>query len=463
MALFVVLGLMTVVALALLVTPLMRRQTAAAPRAAYDMEIYRDQLGELERDVARGVIGAAEQATARTEIERRMLAAAPANAAGPAAPAESHGLIAAFAIMVLLPFVAGGLYLGLGSPGLEDRPFVERPPQAATPPPQTAAGGEMDIEGMVASLAERLTAEPNDLDGWLMLGRSYGVLGRYDQAVTALEHAERLSGEDPDVTAMLAEHRVFAAEGLVSPAAVADFEAALAKDPGQSAARFYLAMAQAQAGRYQAALDAWIVLAGESPADAPWMEALRAQIVEVSATLGVAPPGDLGGIAAAAAPPGPSAEDVAAAASMSEGEQTEMIRSMVERLAARLEDEPDDLEGWQRLGRSYGVLGEDAKARAAYARAAALVPDDPARLSEYAEAITQTVPEGAPLPAEAVAVFRRLAAVDADSPVALWHLGLAAAKGGKPAEARAFWNRLITVLPAGSSDQAAVQRAIDSL
>lgn len=294
-----------------------------------------------------------------------------------------------------------------------------------------------------------------------MLGRSYGVLGRYDKAVVALEHAERLSGGDADVSAMLAEHRVFAAGGVVSPAAVAAFEAVLATNPKQPAARFYLALARAQAGEYRAALDGWVALARESPADAPWMPTLREQIAEVSGALGAAVPADLaGGVAEA---PGPSADDIAAAAAMSGDEQTAMIRGMVARLAARLEDEPDDLEGWRRLGRSYGVLGEAELAKEAYARAAALAPDDPAVLAEYAEAIAQAAPAGAPVPAEAVAVFRRLHAIDADNPVVLWHLGLAAAQAGNAAEARAFWDRLLALLPPGSTDHAAVKRALDSL
>ena len=121
MILFVVLGLMTVVALALLVVPLLRRHGAQAARADYDMEIYRDQLGELERDVERGLIGPEEKATARTEIERRMLNAVPVDGSPDDARPQGQGpLIAAFALTVLVPLAAGSIYLGLGTPELED-------------------------------------------------------------------------------------------------------------------------------------------------------------------------------------------------------------------------------------------------------------------------------------------------------------------------------------------------------
>ena len=460
MVLFVIFGLMTVIALALLVAPLLRRHGALAARADYDMEIYRDQLNELEHDVARGLIGPEEKATGRTEIERRMLNAAPVDGSPDDAKPTGQGpLIAAFAITVLVPLAAGSIYLGLGTPGLEDQPFAERSQESPAMP--GADGEDMDIEAMVAGLAQRLESEPDDLDGWVMLGRSYGALARYDQAVAALENAARLSGFEPDITAMLAEHRVFAADGLVTPAARRDFEAALAKDPAQVAARFYLAMARAQAGDFQTALDGWLALARVTPADAPWLPALREQIDLAARNLGIPTP-DLG-LAEATAAPGPSAEDMAAAQDMTSDEQAAMIESMVARLAARLEDEPDDLDGWRRLGQAYGVLGENDQARDAFERAAALTPNDPDVLAQYAEAIAQASPPGAPVPVDAVAVFRRLLALDRDSPVALWHLGLAASQNGYAAEARELWGRLLILLPPGSADFEAVQGAIDGL
>ncbi|MCH9000367.1 MAG: c-type cytochrome biogenesis protein CcmI [Proteobacteria bacterium] len=127
MALFVILGLMTVAAMALLVVPLLRGHGAIAARADYDIEIYRDQLAELGRDVERGVIDADEQASARTEIQRRMLAADSGTQDKPATNTSRSGILAAFAIMMALPLAAGSLYLGLGSPGVVERPFADRP------------------------------------------------------------------------------------------------------------------------------------------------------------------------------------------------------------------------------------------------------------------------------------------------------------------------------------------------
>ena len=468
MALFVILGLMTVAAMALLVLPLVLRHGAIASRAEYDMEIYRDQLDEIERDVERGVIDADERTSARTEIERRMLAIAADNEGDRGTDPGRSGIIAGFAIMLLMPLAAGSLYLGLGSPGVVEQPFAERTDLPTAAPQTPPMDGNPDVEAMVAGLAERLITEPDDIDGWLMLGRSYGVLGRYGQAVDALERARKLRGEDADLIASLAENRVFATKGVVNPAAIKDFETLRRIDPGHPAARFYLALSHAQAGEYQIAIDEWIDLARDSPPDAPWMDTLRDQITAVSETIGAPVPEGLEGVSMAAAnpgpaAPGPSAEDIAAAQSMSSEDQSAMIRSMVARLAARLEDEPGDIAGWRRLANAYGVLGETGLAADAYARAAQQTPGDIALLGEFAEAIAGTAPEDAPLPAAAVKIFDQILALDKNSTVALWHLGLAAAEAGRRDQARDLWGRLLALIPAGNSDRAAVRQAIDSL
>ena len=162
-------------------------------------------------------------------------------------------------------------------------------------------------------------------------------------------------------------------------------------------------------------------------------------------------------------PPCPTREDVEASAAMSAGDRDRMIRSMVARLAEGLEENPGDLAGWKRLGRSYRVLGDARRARDAFARAAALDPDDAAALESYATAIAEAAPAGAPVPQEAVVVFRRLAERDRDNRAALWHLGLAEAESGNTAGARALWRRLLALLPPAGPDHAAVKRSIDRL
>lgn len=465
---FLTFGLVTVAVLALLLAPLLRAPRGGVARAAYDLEVYRDQLRELDADERRGLITAAAREAARREIERRILALdlgpqAWASAGG--SPIRRFG--AAGAILAGVPLAAGAIYLGLGAPGLPDRPLASRAAETAT------AGAEMgDIDAMVAGLAERLAAEPDNLEGWTLLARSLGALERYDEAVEALRRVVALTDGAPDAVAMLAEHMVFAAQGVVTPDALALFDQVAAAQPDNPAVAFYRGAAREQAGDMAGALEIWAALGRATPADAPWLPSLRAQIAGAAEAMGADPAVHLAGIPEPAAPApeaaateasGPTAEDMAAAAAMSEDDQQAMIRGMVDGLAARLAEEPGDLEGWLRLGNAYRVLGEAEKSRDAYAQAAGLRPDDPAVLTPYAEAITGAAPEGAGVPEAAVLIWRRVLELDAANPNALWALGHAAAAGGAAAEARRLWTTLRDLLPEGSAERARVEQELATL
>ncbi len=451
MLLYVAFGAMTAAVVALLVVPLLRRPPGAASRVAYDLEIYRDQLSELDRDLARGLIGREEADAARIEIERRMLAAAEGEKVQKSGGRRIHSFVAAAAIIVLVPLAAGGLYLWQGSPGLESKPYAEREAERAAA--QAAREQAASIEQMVVRLAKRLERQPDDLRGWLLLARSYRALERYDDSVSALERAAKISNDDPSIIALLGEARVFAAQGVVTPAARKDFETALAADASEPAARFYLALAKAQAGDVRSALEDWVALERDSPPEASYLPSLRARINETARALGI----DIATLRPPEESTGKKPKDLSAE------EQRQMIRDMVDRLAERLKNEPDDLKGWLRLGRSYRVLGEREKAREAFAQAVKLAPDDVEVLQRYVVAIVEAAPDGAPLTDEAIQVAERLAALDDKNQQALWLLGRAAAEKGDIKRAREMWRRLLGELTPGSADHTAIKQAIDSL
>ena len=165
----------------------------------------------------------------------------------------------------------------------------------------------------------------------------------------------------------------------------------------------------------------------------------------------------------AAAPPGPTRDDVDAASRMTTDERSAMIRGMVDRLAARLEENPNDVDGWLRLGRSYGVLGEHEKAVEAMAKAAALEPARIDVLLDYGEAILGAKDQSAPLPPHFVALMRDVLALDRSNSVALWYLGQAEYEAGRQKEAREFWHRLLATLPEGAPERAALARRIEQM
>jgi cytochrome c-type biogenesis protein CcmH len=166
---------------------------------------------------------------------------------------------------------------------------------------------------------------------------------------------------------------------------------------------------------------------------------------------------------AAPASPGPSADDVAAAAQLSPEQRDQMVRGMVERLATRLKEAPDDLQGWLRLGRAYEVLKEPEKAADAYAQAAKLKPEDPAILAREVDALMADRAPTDPIPPTALVVLKQLETLDASEPRALWYLGLAAAQAHEVDEAKIYWQKLLAVLPADSAERKMVSDALAAL
>ena len=283
-ALGLVMAVMTAVAVAALVWPLARRRTHEPARAEHDLVVYRDQLEEVERDTERGLLTAEQASAAKIEIQRRMLATAADTGVGTPAADGLDGTWAVAVVAALVPAGAFALYLHLGQPGLPNQPFSERP--AAEP---AAEDGAPDVGKMVARLAQRLAENPDDLEGWLMLGRSYMVQNRFADAARALSNARRLDAGNSDIAANYGEALTAAAEGIVTPAALDQFKASLESDRLHPKARYYMGLALAQEGRLNEALQSWVDLAADASSDTTWRAAVLQQIERVAAELGIDP------------------------------------------------------------------------------------------------------------------------------------------------------------------------------
>ena len=496
MILWVALGLMTLAALAALLWPLLRARPPAADRLDHDLAVYKAQLAELEVEVGRGAIAPEEATLARAEIERRMRRAADAERP---APAQRRGLSigAAAGVAVLLPALAAGVYHRLGAPN----PPAARPPAVAQAAAGQAGAGQAgggqqgtggELGTMVERLAARLKNEPNDLDGWMLLGRSYLQSGRPGDAIGAYTRALSLAPNDSDVQVAFGEALVFAADGIVTPPARSAFAQALIENPTQAGARYYLGLAEAQAGRKPQAYDAWLELARDTPPDAPWAALIKRQLTQLGGELGRdvgkdMPPQLADGAARpsaaapapsaapqaqaqaqgqppAARPRGPSQEDMKAAAEMSPEDRAAFIRTMVEGLAARLKEKPDDPDGWIRLARAYGVLGETEKQRDAYARLAELRPNDPGALQQAARAIVQAeMKPGSGPPADAVKIYGKLLALQPEHGEALWFTGLGAAYAGDRKAAAQAFEKLLAQLDPTSAEYGQVKAQLDKV
>ena len=358
MTLWLILALMTGAAIFAVIWPL--AQNSKAARSGSDVAVYRDQLNELERDLAAGSIGKTEAEAARVEISRRLLAAAEAAKAAAVAVTPSaaawHRRAVALVALLLLPVGAGSLYLRLGSPGLASEPLTA---QRGAQPDQQAP-----IENIVAKVEVHLQNNPKDGRGWEVLAPVYMQLGRYTDSVNAWRNALALLGESADREANLGEALVAEANGVVTADAKTAFVRAVTLDNTTVTARYYLGTAAEQDGKREEAAKIWRDLIAEAPAGAHWVSDVRAALARVEAS-------------PAAPSPGPSAAQIAAATKQSPDQQTAMIRGMVDGLAARLQQDGSDLDGWVRLVRSYKVLGELDKEQSAIGDAQRALANDP--------------------------------------------------------------------------------------
>lgn len=378
MLFWVIAALLTLGASLAVLLPLAGRTTIRAADGAHDLEVYRDQLAELDRDAARGLIQPAEAGEARAEIGRRILKADKAAKAGSANSDKTAIRAVGMAAVLAVPLVSWGIYAAIGSPDLPSQPLavrLEKNPADAT------------VDELIARAEGHLAASPDDGRGWDVLAPIYARLGRYGEAVTAYSNAIRLDGATGARESGLGEALAGAAGGMVTIEAQAAFSRALRLEPGQPKAGFFLASALAQEGKVAEALSAWQAMMIALPADSPWRSAVAQAVQEANGRLAVS-----GNEPA----PGPTQKEVDAAANMSAGDHSAMIEQMVAGLDERLRQNPRDVEGWQRLVRSYQVLGKPDEARDALKRGMAALGQESVegkQLADFSDALGLTVAE----------------------------------------------------------------------
>ena len=360
MTLWFVFALMTAAAIFAVLWPLSRGNRSQNDGS--EAAVYRDQLAEIDRDVSAGLINIPEAEAARIEISRRLLAAADHQRDPPSAPNIRLRRAAAVIALVGLPVVAVALYYPLGSPRLEDFPLAQRTrtPDATQP-----------LDDLVAQVEQHLEKNPNDGRGWSVLAPVLARLGRYDDAIRAFRNSITYNGDSAERRADLGEALIGAAGGVVTGEAKAEFERALALNADDVKASYFLGLAAEQDGRTAEAASIWRAMLAKAPANAPWRPLVQAALLRVGGS------------------PVPALSDdaVAAAKDMKETDRNAMIRGMVDRLATRLKQNGDDVEGWLRLVRAYMVLGDADKAKGAVADARQAVVNDPERLRQLNEGL----------------------------------------------------------------------------
>jgi cytochrome c-type biogenesis protein CcmH len=273
--LFLAVAAMTVIALGFVLGPLMVASRAPTARAAFDRAVYRDQLKEIEREVRRGVVAESEAASARLELQRRLLATERSQAE--ATQGGSKPLLA-IGIGAITIIIAAAIYLQLGSPGMPDDPYAAREAERQQLAQRQAQMTQ--IRGMVQKLADEMKANPDNLDGWMRLGRSYAVLGESDKAADAFAQAERLKPDDPQVLMGEAD-ALLTGHSLADPIpekVVALLQRVETLAPGQPAVMWYLGLHAAQQGDFKTARADWEKVLAALPADSDVHQTVEAAL-----------------------------------------------------------------------------------------------------------------------------------------------------------------------------------------
>jgi cytochrome c-type biogenesis protein CcmH len=449
--LWIILGVMTLAAALILAWPLFDSRRFKND-SAFALAVYRDQLAEINHDAARGILDEAQAKAAQIEVERRILALADAPKFQ---PAKAPTPLVIVALAVVLPLAAFGLYLHLGSPGLPGEPAQGIAETVAASP-------------QLQALQKAVEDAPTDPAAWRALGEGLMAARRPGDAANAFARALGLGDKDPKLQTRYGSASVLAAQGRVDEKAKAAFTAALAADPTDPIARFFLGLAKEQSGDAAGALTDWLALERDLPPNIAWHGDLTQNIDRVARELGKDPATLPGRAPAASAAPQeggtPSESDLDAAAKMTDSERQAFIESMVAKLAERLKNEPDDLDGWMRLAKAYSVLGKHEDAHAAWAKAAALAPTRLDVQLEYANALidgssdlSKSLP---PNFAEAVTRIRTLAP---ENPLGLYYGGLVARAQGDNKAAKELWLKVLALIPEGSAQRDSLQHEIDSL
>lgn len=377
---WIICALLTAITLLAIFAPFMQhRRQPAAPTAAYDLRVYRDQLREVERDLERGVIEQADAARLRVEIGRKVLEADRA-LAGATVSGKAPPLIWPALALIAIGGGAFWVYASLGAPDLPDAPiaarhaaaeaqYTSRPSQAEavdqarpTMPPQAPADPQyLDlIERLRAAIASR----PDDITGLRLLAEHEARLGNPVAAAAAQEHLLDLLGRNSTAEdhARMAALMIESAGGLITAEAESHLAMAIRKDPKNGQARYLGGLLQIQNGRPDRAFPIWANLLAEGPETAPWIAPIRAVITDLAWFAGEArfelPPPGMDPMPLS----GPDEDAITAAGEMTPEQRQQMITGMVDGLQDRLKTQGGPPEEWARLIGALGVLDRQDEA-----------------------------------------------------------------------------------------------------
>jgi cytochrome c-type biogenesis protein CcmH len=431
-------ALLTLLVVIWLVIPLLRSSKSGGVSSdRLNTEIHRDQLHALETDLARGVISQQDFEATRDELQLRLLDDTESFDALPQTTVDSFWTSrrTALAIGLSTPILALGIYMQLGTP-------------AAIDPVAAAKVNDQQVQQMVETLAAKLKANPDNPKGWAMLARSYKVMGRFDDAEQAFIKAGDLVNTDPDLLVDYADLLAVRADNNIEGKPLELINKALSINPKHPMGLMMSGVAAYRRSEFKTAVAQWEKLLAELEPGSPDAQQVEADINNAREKAGL--PNANSTSETGKLPPVP--------AGAAGGMTPEMINQMVERLASRLKDNPNDLEGWVKLARAYKVQGRLPEAEQAYIKAGKMVDGDADLLTQFADLLaTRANGSLKDRPAQLVA---KALVINPNHAMALMMSGQAAYQSGDYKKAIGHWEKVLTVLPPNSPDVELVKSEI---
>ena len=440
---------------------LARNQKQANRRKALNIELYEQKKAQIELDFDNGLLDEDAKQQAFNEIEHSLIQDAQVSDSMTLvqlSAASAKKLTIAF--LLFIPAFSLITYAFIKPQNYQQ--VVLGQPAPASPAAQQAP----DIGAMITSLENKLKANPDNLQGWNMLGRSYVVMERYTEAVDAYAKAMALNKNALESVPDLEINYV---EALMQTGEKASYQKArevltvlLNQDPDNGDALWFMGFLDYDAGNKEQVIERWSHLLSLLPPTSEQAQVVNSYLQqvkgEVAGTASVAPPQE-----SETSQPAPADVRGPAPGQQMTGSKEEQafIASMVARVEQRVKDNPEDINSWKTLGKSYGVLGRNIDAANAYARAVALDSSDVQLLISYSNAVIKTG-EVDQLD-QARIVFAQLVDNDEQNADALFLSGSLARAAGDIDEARMFWNKLLPLLPEGSPAHTSVMKNLQSL
>ena len=471
-------ALLLIIAIMALSRPLFRtysdselahNEKQANRRKALNIELYEQKKAQIELEFANGLLDEEAKIQAQNEIEHSLIQDAEVSGTSTLVQlSNGHAKALTMTFMLFIPIFSVVTYAFIKPDNYEQ--VVLKQPLPAQPGSQQAP----DISAMVVSLENKLKANPDNIQGWNMLGRSYVVMQRFQDAVNAYAKAMELSKTSQEAVPDLAINYV---EALMQTGEKENYAKArlvltdlLVKNPDDGDALWFMGFLDYEAGDKNLVIERWTHLLSLLPPTSEQAQVVNSYLTQVK--------GELSGdsintasnntanemqVKSSAQPPASQTVPGPAPGQQMTGSKEEQafIASMVARVESRVKENPEDVKSWKMLGKSYGVLNRYVDSANAYAKAVALDHSDIDTLINYANASIKTG-EMSQLD-NARIVFAQILDENDENVDALFLSGMLARAAGDTAEAKMFWNKLLPLLPEGSPGHTSVKNNLQSL